>query len=312
MASNLDLRKLHSFVQVAELQSFTKAAARANAAQSALSRQIRELEAQFGERLFHRTGHGASLTKFGVEIMPRVKALLLQADQLVQDIEAGQAVPAGDVSLAVLASLGPIFLSPLLNRVRNQFPGIRMHIVEGLTHHIEEWLANGRVDIGILYETPRYRVPTSEVLFAPNMYLFSCKGDPRIPEGPVPLRIISTLPLILPAHPNFHRALIERTCQINQVPLQISFEMDSIFSVVELVSLGGAYTILPLHAVVRHIDEGRVRASRIIRPVITKRVMLATASQRPVSRAATEVIRLARQEAKNVTRKLADHQRGPP
>ena len=306
MGQDLDLRRLRSFVQVAELQSFTKAATMARVAQSALSRQIRELEAQFGEPLFYRTGHGASLTSFGLEIMPRVKALLLQADQLAQDIQAGQAVPAGDVSLAVLASLGPVLLTPLLDRVRHQFPGIRMRIVEGLAHHIEEWLTTGRVDIGILYETSRYRVPTSEVLFTPDMYLVARRGDRRVPDGTVPLKGISTLPLILPAPPNYHRALIERACTVNRVPLQISFEMDSTLSVVELVSLGGSYTILPLHAVIRHVKSRKVQASRIIRPAITRRVMLATPSQRPMSRATTEIVRLAREESRRLVAMLAE------
>lgn len=306
MASDIDLRRLRNFVRIAEMRSFSRAATVAGIAQSALSRQIRELEAEFGEPLLHRTGHGATPTSFGLEILPRAKALLLEAEQLAQDIKANRSVPTGEVSLAVLASLGPMLLTPFLDRVRRQFSGIQVRVLEGLTHHIDEWLAVGRVDIGILYETPRHRAPASEILFKPDLYLAGRRGDPCVPPGVVPLLTAAKLPLILPGLPNYHRATIERACAAQKVSLQICFEMDSVPSTMELVARGDVYTILPLHAVLPRIQLRQLHASRIVNPSVTRQIVLATPSVRPMSRVTKEVVKLLREESRILAKSLSD------
>jgi LysR family nitrogen assimilation transcriptional regulator len=128
MTTTLDLRKLQHFVQIAELGSFTKAAAITATAQSALSRQVGELEADFGTMLLHRTGRGVVPTELAVRMLPRMKALLLEAEQLLQDVRANQGKQVGQVDLAVLASLGTSLLTPLLSRVSDRFPGIQMRV----------------------------------------------------------------------------------------------------------------------------------------------------------------------------------------
>ena len=307
MTPEVDLRRLRSFVRIAELRSFSRAAIVMSIAQSALSRHIRELEDQFGEALFHRTGHGVTPTSFGLEILPRAKALLLAAEQFAQDMQAYRSVPTGDVSVAVLASLGPMLLTPFLDRVRRQFAGIQIRILEGLTHHIDEWLTTGRVDIGILYETTRFHPPTSEPLFKPELYLVGRRGDLPTERGIVSLAVAATLPLILPGLPNHHRATIERACAARKVQPRICFEMDSVPSTMELVAHGQIYTILPLHAVLPRIRSGSLDAARIMDPPIARQLVLATPSMRPASRATTEVIRLLRDESRTLATTLGDY-----
>src|ERR1700688_2705372 len=76
----LDLEALRVFVQVAELGSLTKAAVLLDTVQPAVSRTIAALEPDCAGRLFHRTGRGLVLTEFGEQILPQVKALLLQSN----------------------------------------------------------------------------------------------------------------------------------------------------------------------------------------------------------------------------------------
>jgi LysR family nitrogen assimilation transcriptional regulator len=71
----LDLRQVAYFVRVAELGSFTKAAADLDVAQSALSRHVAHLERRFETRLLHRTGRGVVLTDEGQQVLARLSTL---------------------------------------------------------------------------------------------------------------------------------------------------------------------------------------------------------------------------------------------
>lgn len=287
-----DLQKLNHFLLVAELGSFTKAAAVLNIAQSALSRQIRELEQEFGDRLFHRTGRGVLPTEFGQQILPRVRALLLQAEQLTEDIKASRGIPQGQVTLAMLASLSPLLLTPLLSRIMDRFPGIQMRVLEGLTEHVEEWLAAGRVDLGILYGDRRNPSVADELLMSAELYLVAKKGDQVAASETLPLHGISDLAMILPALPNRWRLSIERACAEHQIPLSVTFELDSIQTIKDLVALGKRYSVLPLHAVYREVNAGILQISRLVDPTITREIFLASSTQRPRSRASSEVAKV--------------------
>jgi DNA-binding transcriptional LysR family regulator len=68
----MNLRQLQYFIEVSEIQSVTKAAARLNLAQPALTRHMRALERDLGVQLLSRSGRGIALTNAGVEFRDRV------------------------------------------------------------------------------------------------------------------------------------------------------------------------------------------------------------------------------------------------
>ena len=72
----MDVRQLSYFVAVAEEGHFTRAAIRLSVAQPAVSHQIRRLEAELGEVLFHRDPRSARLTKAGEELLPHASAAI--------------------------------------------------------------------------------------------------------------------------------------------------------------------------------------------------------------------------------------------
>lgn len=301
----VDLQKLSYFLRVAELGSFTRAAVVLGVAQSALSRHVRDLEQAFGGALFHRTGRGVTPTDFAVQILPRVRALVLHAGQLTEDIVASHGAPKGQVRLALLRSLSSLLLTPLLSEIGERFPGIEIQVMEGLTDHIEEWLGTGRADLGLLYGNQRTAAATDELLMAADLYLIGCKGDPVTRQPTFALRGVSALPMILPALPNRWRLSVESACAIRQIKLHVPFELDFIQTVKELVASGNRYSILPLHAIYQELESGVLQASRIVDPAITREVFLASSPQRPRSRASDEVATVIRRLMKERVSSIA-------
>ncbi|HVB46832.1 MAG TPA: LysR family transcriptional regulator [Burkholderiales bacterium] len=288
----IDLRQLDYYVRVAELGSFTKAAGALSVAQSALSRQVSLLERQFGTRLLHRTGRGVLVTEEGQRALHAMKSLLAEAEHLAADLKASRGELSGTVNLGVLAGLSPALLTPLLYRVHDRFPGVRMSVREGLTHHVEEWLADGTVELGIIYHSRAMQRATDQPLLRTELHLMGAPGDRLTRRKSVRLAELAHLPMLLPAVPNRHRTLLEKIFEEHQVALDVVIELDSIITMKDLAASGRGHTILPLHAAYREIAAGHLQAARIMGPSISRTVLLTSTTQRPMSRACREVERL--------------------
>jgi DNA-binding transcriptional LysR family regulator len=288
----LDLRQVAYFVRVAELGSFTKAAVALDVAQSALSRHVAQLERAFGTRLLHRTGRGVVLTDEGQRAVRAMKALLDSAAQVERDLAAARVEPTGSVRLGILASLASVLLTPLLRRVHDRLGRVRMSVREGLSSHIEEWLEGGDVDLAILYAARPSPRASEQLLLTTDLYLLGAPGQSMTRRDTVAVAELGHVPMLLPALPNPHRALVEKVFRERDVPLNVAFELDSIQTMKDLAASGRNFTILPMHAACREVTAGYLMAARIVEPSIHRKVVLTSSPRGSKSAACRHVERL--------------------
>ena len=142
----MEIRHLRSFLAVAERLNFSQAAVALHITQPALSRQIRDLEAELGCRLFARRPRGVALTADGEALRPRAGRLVQEADLLARDMQArGQNRPA----VARLAHFGTflaLYLTPFLQRVHRQHPRWRIELMEVMPAEALQRIARGELD----------------------------------------------------------------------------------------------------------------------------------------------------------------------
>ena len=145
------IRQLRYFVAIAECGSFSAAAERLYIAQSALSRQIKELEQQLGTPLFERTARLPRLTLAGEAFLERARRLLAdlaQAERVTRDIGEGL-----QGSLRLNHSSTVPLTGTLLARLGNYLkdnPGVSLEIAQQSSEAQLEDIAAGRLDIGLL------------------------------------------------------------------------------------------------------------------------------------------------------------------
>ena len=147
----MNLKHLQSFVRVAELGSFSKAARVLDIAQPALSRQVRQLETDLRETLLLRNGRGVSLTDAGRRLFDHGVQILQHVSQAREDLGAERGAAVGHVTIGLPPSIGRRLTLPLIEGFRQHLPRARLTIVEGLSANIAEWIASGRADLGLLY-----------------------------------------------------------------------------------------------------------------------------------------------------------------
>lgn len=284
-----DLTKWRAFLAIAELGSLTRAAIFLDSNQSLLSRHLNALERECNARLFNRTGRGVALSDVGQRIFPHVKALLADAEQLENEIRGEAREPAGRVTLGSLPSITNPIVARLFKQLRSRYPGVQLKILEGSSGQVEEWLADARIDIAILYRYGKSAPEHEQALATVDSYLIGPAGDRLTAAAEVPFSALHDLPFILPGAPNGLRTTLEAIARQQKITLAPVIEADSLPLMRSAVAEAQLFTVLPVHAVWNDLKEGRVQAARIVSPGLQRIVSMALARTKGPSRAVSTV-----------------------
>ncbi|MFG1996060.1 LysR family transcriptional regulator [Actinoplanes sp. NPDC048988] len=143
----MELRQLTYFEAVARCGGFTRAAEQLHVAQSAVSAQIRLLEAELGAELFTRTTRRVTLTEAGELLLHRVRRAFGELDGARADLEDLAAVLTGRVTLGATAVLGGFDLPGALAGFNRRYPGVALSLRTGLIADLLTRLDDGTADL---------------------------------------------------------------------------------------------------------------------------------------------------------------------
>lgn len=303
----MDLKQLRYFHCVAESGSLSKASVALSVGQPSLSRHIRALEEELKAELFYRNGRGIVLTEAGVRLTRYAREITERVDDATVEIASLQATPAGAISIAMPPSIGWVLSVPLIRQCKRDFPLIKLHVVEGFSGFVTEWLSNGKIDVGIVYNAAAHPLLQVEPLLREDLVVLGPACDPAgLGDGPLSGRDLAAIPLILPAHPHGLRVLIDKALARVGLSPNVDMELDAMASTLALVEAGVGYTILCEAAVRSMIEAGRIRAWSISEPGMTRQLMLATSTQRPTSATTRLVLKLVRQQVHDLFARVSD------
>ncbi len=301
----MDLKQLEYFRHVAELGSFTRAAAYLSVVQPALSRQVRQLEIELGQNLFERNGRGVVLTDAGSRLLEHARGILTQISRARQELEDQRNGDSGHFALGLPPSLGSSVTVPLVKAFASSLPNARLATVEGLSAYILEWLNIGRVDCALVYNATATPTVDLQPLLDDRLFLIAPLGSKVARKAaasspPVTLDELADYPLIIPSRPHALRMSVENALAGVERKIRVAHEIECIPAVIDLVRQGHGFGVLPLNAVKASQWANEVLVKPIGKPALKASLSIATSSQRPRSplmRKAIEVIRdIVRQE----------------
>ena len=285
-SADIEMRHLRTFVLILETGSITQAAGRLGISQPALSQQVRELEKLFGLPLLTRNGRGVRPTEAGRDLCDRAKIFLADAGRLVEAIKELRVAPLGTVSVGLPPALGPILSVPLVHALRARYPEIRLQLTEGYSGHVREWLASGRVDVGLVYKAAEEPAGSHKLLLkerllliGPPSLLESIQGAANRDERLITWAEIVSLPLILPAHPHTIRRMVDQAAARSGVALAIPLEVSAFQTIRDLVVGKVGVTILPASPFGAELATGILEALPIAEPGLEQSIVMAVSSQ---------------------------------
>lgn len=282
----MDFRQIESFVRVAELGSFTKAAQMLGMTQPALSRQIRMLEVDLHQSLLVRNGRGAVPTEAGKLLLSHGRGILHQVARAREDLGRVRGALAGRVAIGLPPSLARVLTVPLTRAFRAQLPEARVSISEGLSTQMQEWLVDGRLDIAVLYNARASADIDISPLLDEELLLVQARQpglaeDP--PPGPITLAEVAALPLVIPSRPNAVRTHVETEMAQIGCRMQVALEIDGVSAILDLVADGAGAALLSRNAVASCIRPSAYQVRAVCGPPLRTRLFLAVSSMRPTT-----------------------------
>jgi LysR family nitrogen assimilation transcriptional regulator len=291
----MNLNQLEYFVHTAEMGSLSKAAIVLNIAQSALSRQIRLLEADLQVTLLLRNGRGVVLTEAGKRLFDHSIAILQLVSRVREDIDASRDEPVGRIVVGLPPTMGRMLTLPLVEGFKRILPKARLAIVEGLSTHLAEWVSTGRVDIGLLHNPESQ--PSLEIIpvLQEPLVLVSPAGSKVGKAATINFEDLADYPLIMPERAHVIRKLIETQAALTGLKLQVAWEISSVRSILDLVRAGHGHAVLSRNAIAIEQRPEDFILRPLAKPQLMSTLCLAISAHKPVTPLTKHVMHILRE-----------------
>lgn len=148
----MEIRVLRYFLAIAREGSITNAANFLHVTQPTLSRQIRDLEEELGQRLFVRGSHHMSLTAEGMILRKRAEEIISMVDKTEAEFQSMEHMVSGDIYIGSGETKAIQVVAQIAKELRDTYPGIHYHLYSGNSEDVTERLDKGLLDFGILIQ----------------------------------------------------------------------------------------------------------------------------------------------------------------
>src|SRR5882724_8629185 len=277
----MTLRQLRYFDALARHSHFGRAAEACSISQPALSMQIKEMEAALGGVLLERSARQVTLTKFGEEIVQRVREILRSVDELGDFARASRDRLAGRLRIGMIPTIAPYLLPKVIGNLTETHPELDIQVREALTPKLIQELSEGRLDTAIV-ALPVSEASLAEVaLFSENFLLVR----PRKDEGtPVPSReMLREMRLLLLEEGHCFRAQALSFCKMHSSPREL-LDANSLSTLVQMVSAGVGVTLIPEMAVAVETRSASVSVARFKNPQPARTIGMIWRKTSPLAR----------------------------
>ncbi len=144
----MEFKHLRSFVEVIHQGGFTQAAKTLNVSQSAVSKQIAQLEQSLGTPLLDRLGSHIRLTAAGQVVLQRGEAMLRQHNELLSELDDLSQLTRGELRLGLPLLGSDALFAGLFAEYRRRYPNITVYLLEGGSRSIEQAVLSGELELG--------------------------------------------------------------------------------------------------------------------------------------------------------------------
>lgn len=260
MNGGMDLRRLRTFVTVADLGTISAAALALRTAQPALSRQLQDLQAEFGVALFEQVGRRLRLTAEGAELLPACRALLDGSAELLDRARALTEGDRGELRVGVtphtIASVFPGFLRDFAKT----HPHVRIRTVEAGGVAQVEMLRRGELHVAVgSHEGEDAELIVHNLSPVPVVLAFDPVAMPGMPARPE-MRDLAGRPLLLLSQGYGTRKMFDAACRLARVAPEIAMESASGEALVALARAGQGIAVLSAST---RIEPRRLRVASL-------------------------------------------------
>lgn len=180
---NLDIAAQRSFVTVAELGGVTRAAERLNLTQSAVSMQLKRLEAALDQQLLAREGRGIGLTREGEQLLGYGRRMVRLNDEAWDRMMHAEF--QGRVNFGVPEDIVRPYVSSMMRDFIDAYPAAGINLVSSISRHLLTQFEEGRLDV--MLTTAPISTGQGECLYRGPLGWYAGRGSSVYDQRPLPL-----------------------------------------------------------------------------------------------------------------------------
>lgn len=252
----MDIRNLNTFIQVAELGSFSKAGERLGYSQPTVSVQIKQLEQELGAKLFDRVGHMVRLTDKGQDTLLYAQEILRLSQQMATP-QSAEAMTI--IRLATADSLCTPLLGKAFSDLRTQHPNISIDLTTAGTGELFRLLDHNEVDLVCTLDTHIYN--HSYVIAAEEpvgVHFVVCADHPLAYKKVLTKKDLLCQDFLLTERGMSYRRLLDEWMARDSLQIQPVLETGSADLILHLVEQGVGMSFLPDYVTAPAVARGTV------------------------------------------------------
>ena len=241
----MDLRSLQTFIQVAEMNSFTRAAEKLGYSQPTISFQIRQLEGELGVQLFERIGHTVKLTAPGRDALEYAQKICRMSEEMALGADE-RPIAGGIIRIAMADSL----CAPLVIRdfagFRAAYPNISLHITTAGTDELFRLLDHNEADMVCTLDSRIYNanyITASEERI--GVHFVAAAGHPLAAREKIPLEELAQESFLLTEKGMSYRRLMDEMLARRNIEIRPALEFGRADLICRLVEEGAGLSFLP-------------------------------------------------------------------
>ncbi|WP_026674935.1 LysR family transcriptional regulator [Alkalihalobacterium bogoriense] len=276
----MEIRQLKYFIEVAKREHMTEAADVLHVAQSAVSRQISNLEAELGVSLFIRQGRKVRLTPIGRMFLDRTIQAMKMLDNATREVKEQLDPSRGTIRVSFPISLAAYIIPTAISAFREQYPEAKFQLKQATYHELIDLVLDGDYNMAILGPVPEHDERLyGHVLFTEKMVALVPINHHLAREPVLKLKQLKGESFILLPEKMKLREMITSACREQGFNPNVAFEGDDVDALKGLVSAGLGISVLPDSTVLENFPRATVKIP-IVDPVVPRTVGIITAKDR--------------------------------
>ena len=254
----MEIRQVQSFVHVAKLGSFSRAAETMGYSQSAITVQIRLLEEELGTKLFDRMGKKVSLTPQGKRFLEHANRILYEMNRTIMAMNEDRELE-NPLHIGTIESLCMAKFPRILSQFHTLYPKVNIQITLDSPEKLIRMMEHNELDLIYILDTPRWNKEWIKVMEAaePIVFVASVNSEFALRKEMVLQDILGESFFLTEKNANYRQALDQHLALENRT-LDPALEISDTEFIIKMVERNDGLSFLPYFAVEKYIRSGRI------------------------------------------------------
>ena len=294
-------RQLRAVLAVAEYRSFIAAAAFLKTSQPALTRTIKQIEGALGASLFSRSTRQVSITEAGKEFVALAERLLNDLKIGVENVRELAEQRRGQIIVASIMSLAHVALPRIIAEYNRHFPGIEIHLREGVQGNVQDDVRSGLADFGLGYVADMPEPFITESLGAEAFYVVLPSRHRLTRAKEIELKALKDATLVSLPTDSRTRRIIDGAAATAGFTFRNAVTVNQFATLYSFVRNGVGLTVVPEGARPPAHDPELV-SRQLIRPRVSREIGIVRLRGRELTPAAAGLLALVKERLRRPRR----------